>query len=1463
MGLPQFRFTLKHKLQTESLEFANNSFDISLSGWNQVSSGGDVAFTWASVSSARANGSVPDTTAIGQQRPDNPTEGWPPGDYRISVTATNSSTGGSTPAQSLLNVYASNSNSNLGTAVTYNGTGTYDVGAGKVVRVISFTLTDYCQYLYFKWTKVGPTSGYNVDIRIDVIEIIYANVIISHKQISEPDGWKDAKLIFERHPDFCSLVEYFESAFIFYGSNGVEDGGIEYIKTVEAGYGVDANILMLAEVTFDELVYETVFEGLLDLSAIKETKNNKVEIPLIRDTMWTKFISRLETPVDLRSMVDLDGNPVDPVQPVDINLTAQIVREKYEGHQEQFETIAYTIAPNQYGSLDFADERLSEIDSKFSLPRIDNPTLPGALFTMDFAGAYTFDIRIVTSQGGVLSSATNPALQVRLRVNSTDIATLTQVNQGTVAVDGRTVHTYSGLLTLEKNDNVYLYFINTDGAVTQSFDWQASILNDSYLRISGDTIYPSSTAQGFLLHDAFAGVIQRIIGRNCFYSDVLGSTTTNMRSYGADGCYWGAMILRGLQIRTYTLAEKPFSISFKELWDGADPIYNLGLGYDTVSGESVIRIENKAFFYQDAAPVLNIANVEELTRGYDKDKIFKTIEIGFNKWQSENVSGIDDPQSKRTYATRFEKIGKDVKLLSGFIAASLAIEETRRRALKKTEDYKFDNDTFIIALNTTTVSPDRYVPELTEAFDSVTGIVRPETRYNIIFSAARMFLRYANVFGGCLQQYLQSVYRFVSGEGNYDMVSDYSCSAGTQCIGVICDAISEKQDIALGSPSNYNSTIGFIHLADSVDVDTIDFSWDDALLIRNNRRLPIGISQTDTNFNPCFINKIEYQLCFSKATLSGWPHRERLSVGIPVSENPAPSGGWTGGDKPTDDELHGCNSIFYDAKYDSDLQSWASEGGTDIPASTLETLSGWDNAGIVPGRGWTLSSTPDNSLNGDGDMTDYIRGSIVSRIGLTYQFSYQIEIFGSGTTTGSFNFALLDNSGNILAVQNVPFTSNGVKSGNITLTPSGSPGTYYAIQIINTTPVNSKSFEIQASALMGGTGASSVPLPSWAWSSAFFGSAKVQALYDGYGVKNFVLDPATLPTDGARLKISFSVNNPNLKLRLIILDSVGGTLYNNIFAEDIDSATERTEIIDITNTTTLSDANKFEIVVESDDFTSSDIIYITDFLILYCTELPMEPFDPDYQAILDYGTAQGYTLPSADQQIKQNQLVLDLKSAGAWDDIDVLYVFATDGDRSFAKINWVAPGTFQATEHGTVTFHSNSDFQGDASTGYLDTAWVPSVNGVNYTQNDASVVIGVQNDLAGSSGKFITGSAGPGGAPSSLILQPKNGSNRAVMKMNGAVQDDRSSPSSQGLFHLLRPSSSIVRMFKNGSQLGTDMANGSTGLPTKAVSILAYNNNGTIQLFSDYKVSVYALGASMSGKESDLYTAWNDYFTSL
>src|SRR5690606_14100809 len=330
----------------------------------------------------------------------------------------------------------------------------------------------------------------------------------------------------------------------------------------------------------------------------------------------------------------------------------------------------------------------------------------------------------------------------------------------------------------------------------------------TYFRITAATTYPETQVEGFWLHDLFAGIIDRIAPGFGFYSEVLGSTFTKVRQYNEDGCFSNFVCVKGVHLRgyrltddeddpvqRYTLQQKPFSISFKECWDGANPIFNLGLGYETLADSpeaKIIRIENKAHFYNDTSTSADFSNVYNIRRTFDKDYIFKKVTIGYNKWESESYSGIDDPQTKRTYSTGLSAAGQkgksDKTILSGFIAASLAIETTRRMTVEKSSDYRYDNATFIIAANTDE-APETYNPELDENFVSVTNLLYSESRYNLILTPLRNLLRWGNYLTGCLQSYLDRPIKFTTGEGNFYMQSEYDCDFGKVCQAVICDEL--------------------------------------------------------------------------------------------------------------------------------------------------------------------------------------------------------------------------------------------------------------------------------------------------------------------------------------------------------------------------------------------------------------------------------------------------------------------------------------------------------------------------------------------------------------------------------------------------------------------------------------------------------------------------------------------------
>ena len=163
-------------------------------------------------------------------------------------------------------------------------------------------------------------------------------------------------------------------------------------------------------------------------------------------------------------------------------------------------------------------------------------------------------------------------------------------------------------------------------------------------------------------------------------------------------------------------------------------------------------------------------------------------------------------------------------------------------------------------------------------------------------------------------------------------------------------------------------------------------------------------------------------------------------------------------------------------------------------------------------------------------------------------------------------------------------------------------------------------------------------------------------------------------------------------------------------------------------------------------------------------------FDADYQAVLNYATTQGYTLPSSGQQTLQNQLVVDLKDAGVWNKLDLFYVFAIDGDSDFASINWKDPNNFEITEVNSPTFTTNVGFTGDGSSAKLYTNFNPSTDRVNYDPKggDGQRFVWATDTL--SNGAIISDYAAGGGDTSDRFrLNNTGAAGNRIMTTSGVV----------------------------------------------------------------------------------------------
>ncbi len=694
--------------------------------------------------------------------------------------------------------------------------------------------------------------------------------------ISDPAGWDKAVLGFERHPEFYSLVEFYRSNFGAYGSNGTENGGRDWLKNVENIHGPDSTIDILTEYSEDDQPFEILFEGTIPISSFTEMldDDHMIELVFSQKDFWNKFISRYETPVDVQSPEGLDGDEVDVINPIDLPMSSQKIRQSFKGSYD----IGVSIPEpddsdfvDKYVQFDTPRVELDEISDKFHIPTDLNLERPVWLWAMEYAGSYNFDLRLEVSDRTGIGAGTSPVtglLKVFFQINDETPIEFTSADFDNLT-DESTVFTYNDTHDLAVGYLVRIYaFITTDLVLlylwgeanpdlTVLFERFAPSgnVNPSYFIVTADTIFPETESPALLTYDFARSVIDRTVSENnTLVSEFMGGPATSP-PYDYPGCAYKFVNIKFLHLRGYSLAEKQFFASFKDFWEGFNPIFNAGLGY---TDDNKIEITEKADFF-DEEMVIFLSNVKKITRVYDKDLYFNAVELGYNQWQTEDISGIDDPQTKRTWASRFKNIGRKISIISSWIAASLTFEQARRTTRAKSADYKYDNDIGIIA-----VEEDEYGfhPELSENFTGVTDLLNEETRYNKRLTVGRNFLRWSNFLNSGLQNYLSSVWKFVSGEGNYDM---QATMAADGCRGDFDgEPLSEKQDLPV--------TDDYLFTPQAYSIEHY-LTWDDYKILRANRKKAIGISQTSTGHQPFFAKDLQWSIADGELKLVAWPKR--------------------------------------------------------------------------------------------------------------------------------------------------------------------------------------------------------------------------------------------------------------------------------------------------------------------------------------------------------------------------------------------------------------------------------------------------------------------------------------------------------------------------------------------------------------------------------------------------------------
>lgn len=249
------------------------------------------------------------------------------------------------------------------------------------------------------------------------------------------------------------------------------------------------------------------------------------------------------------------------------------------------------------------------------------------------------------------------------------------------------------------------------------------------------------------------------------------------------------------------------------------------------------------------------------------------------------------------------------------------------------------------------------------------------------------------------------------------------------------------------------------------------------------------------------------------------------------------------------------------------------------------------------------------------------------------------------------------------------------------------------------------------------------------------------------------------------------------------------------------------------------------------------------------TRIDLPAFDASYKDILDIAIFLGYSLPSIDQQAKQNTFLVTLKTIGVWNKLDVLYVFAQNGSSAFATINWKNPSANQSTLINAPTFVTDGGFKGNGTSNYIDTNFNPATQGVNYTLNNASRYF-FTHAISGTSAFDGIMSANNNRMMRQSVTSHRI--NSLALTLSAAF--DYTAVVNTKSIH--RTSSSSVTLYN--STTGTTLTQTSVSVESTNQFILRASTN-----YGAHTCAGYAMGAAMISEHNDFITAWNTYKSSL
>ncbi len=253
-------------------------------------------------------------------------------------------------------------------------------------------------------------------------------------------------------------------------------------------------------------------------------------------------------------------------------------------------------------------------------------------------------------------------------------------------------------------------------------------------------------------------------------------------------------------------------------------------------------------------------------------------------------------------------------------------------------------------------------------------------------------------------------------------------------------------------------------------------------------------------------------------------------------------------------------------------------------------------------------------------------------------------------------------------------------------------------------------------------------------------------------------------------------------------------------------------------------------------------------------------FLPQSQALFDQFVSGGGENQTTRDKIQMDKLMRVLVTLP----MDAFWCFATNGTlgQYSRKVEWIHPGSYVITDHGSVSASSYKGIVGGGNANYEDTGYNPFVNSTNYTQN------------AGCNGVYVnttpTAINGVAAAVLSTVTDcqifPRYTDNKTYAWTNISDATSPNFPSYTetvwpGVISAQMNSSTQAEIFKNGASKGTTVIV-TAAIPNFNDYVLVGNYRGLASNFFDGYVSFrFWAGKMTAAQHLALANAMNSYLT--